>query len=836
MTGETGRGFAPPWNQTRFLLAPLLAYLVAAVVTTWPLAIHPGSLLGAPSGPGDPFLNLWILGWDMQAVLSDPASILTGRVFNANIFHPAAGTLAYSDHLLLQSVLLAPLYAITRDVVVCYNVLLIVSLVASALAMHLFVRSVICTESGAYLAGLAWGFGSYRFAHLIHLQLQSLYFLPIAFLFLHRIIAGRRRRDVIYLGVVAALQALSSVYYGVIGGLALAVGGVALAIGVGRWRSGALLRRLVAAGAIGALIVAPVTVVYWRVGQSEGFGRNLYEASRNAAYGSSYLQVPPGNVVYGRTDLLRQRDRAASTEPPHTGPERELFPGFVLIALAIAGAWFGWRSDSRPTVLAMIAIAMLGFVLSLGPDGIRPLYATFHRFVFGFQAIRAPARFSVVVLFALCTLAAIGWRELSQRAHGGWPLWPQRRISHKGHEDHYEIKHSVLGVLRGQFVFVIFVAAVLEWLHVPISLTAAPPLLTDVGQWLARAPEPGAVAILPLEDDIASTPAMVQSLEYRRPIVNGYSGQRPSFYRPLADALNTFPSGDAFLALRDSGVRFVVTPAPIAPPNEDRPFPVVERARFNDGTIYELQWTPDIDARLTAASTVDPLPAGSIPFRVGEVARYRVVWGSAGLNLSAGDIAISVEPPVYRLVVTAVTAPWVAKFFEARDVFATQANGDLLPEVHERDQQEGSRHVARAFLYDHAAGVVRTGRSVADARADGAVVLPMFPQARDAIAALFYARTLPLREGEHYRFPVNEAGRNLVVELSVDGRENVRVQGRDVDALRITPRLQRRVEEREQLRAILWLSNEPRRIPLALDLDAGFGHVRVELEGYRSTP
>jgi hypothetical protein len=357
-----------------------------------------------------------------------------------------------------------------------------------------------------------------------------------------------------------------------------------------------------------------------------------------------------------------------------------------------------------------------------------------------------------------------------------------------------------------------------------------------VGQWLARASEPGAVAILPLDTDIASTPAMVQSLEYRRPIVNGYSGQRPSFYKALVDALNTFPSGDSLLALRDSGVRFVVTPAPVAPSHEDGPSPVVERARFNDGTIYELRWSPDIEARLAAASAIEPPPTGPIPFQVGELARYRVVWGSAGLNLSAGDISISVEPPAYRLVVTAVTAPWVAKFFEARDLFATQADSNLLPEVHERDQQEGSRHVTRAFIYDHAAGVVRTGRSVGDARADGAVVLPMFPQARDAIAALFYARTLPLREGVHYRFPVNEAGRNLIVELSVDGRENIRVQGRDVDALRIIPRLQRRVEEREQLSAILWLSNEARRVPLAVDIDARFGHIRVELESYRSAP
>jgi hypothetical protein len=93
------------------------------------------------------------------------------------------------------------------------------------------------TEAGAYLAGCAWGFGSFHFGHLIHLQLQALYFLPLTFLFLHRVIAGRRVRDVVLLGVIAGLQAISSVYFGLIGAIALAVGGLALAVGVGRWRS-----------------------------------------------------------------------------------------------------------------------------------------------------------------------------------------------------------------------------------------------------------------------------------------------------------------------------------------------------------------------------------------------------------------------------------------------------------------------------------------------------------------------------------------------------------------------------------------------------------------------
>ena len=82
---------------------------------TWPLATQLTTRLGALEGAGDPYLNLWILGWGMQAWLSDPMGVLSGRVFDANIFIPAAGTLTYSDHLLLQSLVMSPLYAADRQ-------------------------------------------------------------------------------------------------------------------------------------------------------------------------------------------------------------------------------------------------------------------------------------------------------------------------------------------------------------------------------------------------------------------------------------------------------------------------------------------------------------------------------------------------------------------------------------------------------------------------------------------------------------------------------------------------------------------------------------------------
>jgi hypothetical protein len=580
-------------------------------------------------------------------------------------------------------------------------------------------------------------------------------------------------------------------------------GAVALAIASGRRWNGLLMRRLAMAIVIGGVIALPFAIVYLRVQQSEGFGRTLYEAGRSAAYASSYVQVPPGNVVYGRTDLLRDHREPAEGAPPRSGPERELFPGFTIVLLAAAGIWFGRRADARPTVLAMSVLVVVGFVLSLGPDGLRGVYALLHRYVFGFQAIRAPSRFAVLVTFGLATLAAIGWRE----------LWERRSV----------ILPAPLRWLPAAAV----AAVVVELLHVPIALAAAPPITTEIGQWLQHAREPGAVAVLPLTIDVDNTPAMVQSLEHRRPLLNGYSGQRPAFYPSLVDALSAFPSEEALLALLESDVRFVVAPRPV---DAGVASPLVERAHFAADTIYELRWTPEIEARVRAHATVEPVAAGPIPFRAGETATYTVVWDGAG-SVTAGTVVTRVEGPPYRFVVSAETASWIARFYEVHAVLTTTVDDALITVRSERLLKEGSRSVNRIFAFDPAHGVVRTGASQEEIDSSSAVVLPLAAHARDAVAALFYARTLPLTEGALYALPVNEGGRNSIVEFVVRGPERIVVQGQTREAIRLEPRITHRVERRATPSATVWLDTDATHLPLAVEVDAAFGRVRMELTG-----
>lgn len=783
-------------------------YLAAAIALTWPLAARLRTHLGALEGPGDPYLNVWALGWGMHAWATDPVGVVTGRAFDANIFHPAAGTLTYSDHLLLQALALVPVWALTGDAPLAYNLLLLGSIAASGLAMHVLARSVTGSSGGALLAGLAWACWPYRTAHLLHLQLQALYFLPLALLALHRLVAARRRVDAVALAVWTALQAVSSVYYGVMSAVALAAAGLGLAWSTGQWRARRFWSRLALAVAMGTLLVAPVVIPYWRAQEREGFGRNLAEAARHAAALESYVQVPPSNLLYGQTGLLAPR-------PPEKGrrdlsdPENQLFPGAVLLALAAYGAWRGWASDRRPAVVAGAALVASGFLLSLGPDGVGPLYRAAAETIFGFEAIRAPARFAVVATAGLCLLGAVGAARLERR-------------------------RGITAVLAA--------ALLVEYANAPLPLVDAPSRATAVGAWLKAAPSPGPVLHLPLTIDRDNTPFMVESLQHFRPIVNGYSGQRPAFFPALVDALADPMSLEARATLRELDVRYVVSPQPLSGADAAAS-PFVERVRVTGAVIYEVVWTEASLAALGGAAGPGPPPAGPVPFADGETAAYEVEWVGGPLDLPAGTVILSARAAdreaaragaaAWVFEVSADTANWVGRFFEAHDRFRTVADAELRPLLHTRSIREGRRRLDRAFVFDATARRVRSGTDVEAARASAALALPLAPGARDALTALWYLRTLPLPPGSTLEVPINEAGRSLTLRLAMGGYERIETRGGLEETQRVSARVIERVPRRRPVEATVWLGRGPARPLVAAEVSATFGRVRLTRVDYR---
>jgi hypothetical protein len=787
-------------------------YLSAAILLTWPLVTIATTHLGAPEGPGDPYLNEWILGWGIHSWLTDPANVFSGRAFDAPLFHPARLTLTYSDHQLLQALVVSPVYALTRNLALCYNVVLLLSIAASGLAMHALTRGVTGSTAAAYVAGLAWACWPYRTAHLIHIQLQALFFLPLALWALARLAAGRRWRDAIWVGVCAGLQAIVSVYYGVMTGVVLTLAAITLAWTTGQWRKSRYWSRVAVAALVGAAFTVPVAVPYLRSKEAEGFGRNLYEAANHSASIQSYTQVPPFNALYGRTGLLAPR-------PPEPGQrdrrhvEHQMFGGVVVTLLAIAGLVLGWRSDRRPLVVTGVVLFVAGFWLSLGPEGPLGLYAWLATHVAGFDAIRAPARFSVVAMLGAVLLAAVAVARLTSSMNA------RRRVAS---------------------TMVVVVAMMAEYVNVGIPWAPAPATSTRVGRWLRDAPEPGPVLYLPIGLDRENTPYMIESLEHGRPIVNGYSGQRPGHYTVVVEALATLPGVEGLAMLDELSVRYVVSNGPIAGAGQPDS-PLVEQAVLDGRTIYEVRWTPESEAALDDVEVEAPPPPGPIPFHDGEVATYEVRWIG---DLPAGTLVLSARTPTadersvapaasWHFEASGATADWMQRMYEARNRFSTLATEALAPIVHLRDVQEGSRTLVRAYVFDEARSEVRVGQDPDEAASDDALSSRLAPGARDAVTALFYARTLPLEVGQEIAIPVNDAGRSLVVRLRVEGRETVPTPWGPTEAFRLAPSIERRLERRQGISTTLWMTTDDRRVLVRLDLSAGFGRVRADLVDYR---
>jgi hypothetical protein len=178
--------------------------------------------------------------------------------------------------------------------------------------------------------------------------------------------------------------------------------------------------------------------------------------------------------------------------------------------------------------------------------------------------------------------------------------------------------------------------------------------------------------------------------------------------------------------------------------------------------------------------------------------------------------------------VRARTASWISRFFEADDEFITDVSSDLMSIRHVRKLREGRRKVDDEYLFDREARQVRW---VSDAERPP---LRLWPGARDPVAAFYYLRTLPLSPGTRLQIPVNDNGRNLSLDVKVDGVERIQAGGRQQEALRVTPVLRQRVARRSAPDITVWLSQDAHRLPLAAEYRAGFGAVRLELQSHTS--
>ncbi len=431
------------------------------------------------------------------------------------MFYPEAHTLAYTEHMVVPSLMGAPLLWLGASPVLAHNVSLMLGLTLSGWVMCLVVAGWTGSAAAGVISGLLYAFNAHVLTRFPHLQAQHVEFLPLALFALDRVLTRNAPKDKWLLTGAFVLQALCSNHLLVFGAVSLAAG---VAVRPGDWAPRdrrAVLTSLLVAGVVGAILVLPFLWPYYQVSRDQGLARTLEEAARYAAHWQDYLATG-GRMHY------------AWWSRPFMDGRTALFPGITAIVLAgvALGSGVAWR-DRRARIA--LPIAVIGLALSFGP--VLPGYAWLHEHTL-VGGLRNAARWGWMVLMAVAILAGFGTAAIERRLVGAGA----RRI--------------LAGLL------VVLVTG--EALRAPVGFTP----FTGLPSIYARLADESHVVLVEFpvysRDAVSRNgPYVLNNTQYFKPLVNGYSGFEPQTFIDRARKLQTFPRAEGLEELRALGATHV---------------------------------------------------------------------------------------------------------------------------------------------------------------------------------------------------------------------------------------------------------------------------------------
>ncbi len=372
------------------------------------LLVGPGRLLSAGAVVGLPTHDLFDHVWLHDGLFD----ILTGgdsALTTTDIAWPEGGAILHPDPTgALLYVLMAPLLGST----LAFNAMLGLQLWFAALAGWALARRVTGSAVAGWFGGLLMGGSPYLLGQVNTGETETVAAWPLilALLFLERLAESRTWRDGLLAGLFAGLGAVASWYHGAF-----------LVFYLGAWMALRGRSRACLAVPLGfAAVVALPAAIY---ASMLGHGENLFQGPDMATYLAEHTDALAG-MVTDPASLLGFAPAATSA----AGHVRAQYVGTIVLALAVCGAFRGWRGARW-----WVGVALGALVMAMGPvlfvagqtasveGNTVPLpYRLLSDHLPLFGLMRIPHRWTLLVAVALATLAARGLTHVARDRRTLW--------------------------------------------------------------------------------------------------------------------------------------------------------------------------------------------------------------------------------------------------------------------------------------------------------------------------------------------------------------------------------------------------------------------------------
>lgn len=350
-------------------------------------------------------------------------------------FYGFENSLLFNEHLILQAFIALPFFVLTKNIIISYNILSILTLIFSFISMYLFTFYILKWYSShnqtstyqiiiaSLFSGVIFVFNPYVFARFPdHLNLISLQYIPLIFLSLEGMIIKPTSKLALLFFVSLALQILSSFYYAVFLTVILPVYILVrfLTLEKERRNSVNLLKAWWNKGTIvGIVLVFLVCITTFRlyfpvVSQVPiDWSKDKTSSLAFSAWFSDWFLTPASNVFYGN---LQEGLKKVAPSFIHNGnpSEQNLFWGIIPLTLFFLSFRLAKTAKIKRIWKGLVFLLIFSFLLSFGPQ-IHLTESWYFPGLFKIAALinpllsftRVPARMAVFVFFFLAIIVAI---------------------------------------------------------------------------------------------------------------------------------------------------------------------------------------------------------------------------------------------------------------------------------------------------------------------------------------------------------------------------------------------------------------------------------------------
>jgi hypothetical protein len=520
----------------------LLIFFLLASYLTFPLIFN---LTNFTTGYGDEILIAWNQNWNIYNYVYNFPNIL--HIFNTNIYFPYQNTLAYSDVYFTNSLIALIPVLILKSPIVANNINTIISLTLVGfftfkLSKYLSKNNIISFLSGCLIifspAFLAW---------LLNLQVITIYFIPLAMLFLIKYLDSKKHKFFIGFLVALVLQTYNSFMPGFF--IVFASFFICMFFCFKNKQNYKIIFTKINLSLIlfSFLLIAIIAIPYFRVSTQFSYVRDIRDTIHFALQPEDFMVTNNFSRLSPVLSKLYFSDYSIGKHEV-----RPAFLGFVFTIISIISIIYilkNWKKQNY-VMRGLFTAALLGLLLSFGPFlhinrltihkpfPIPLPYLVFYYLIPGFSGLRNSARFEIMYIIFILPVIAVFLKNLLKKIQ--------------------KEKATI-------FIICLIIFTVLEF-NSPMIFYPIPQIkdFPKVYAYLSSTPKSTVVAHMPIYN--WNTPhsnnellRQYYSTQNFRNMINGGSGFSPPPWQTLVNGLlANFPSNDSINTLKNLGVNLVV--------------------------------------------------------------------------------------------------------------------------------------------------------------------------------------------------------------------------------------------------------------------------------------